>query len=282
VTLRPLALLLLWILAGCAARESSAPDAQSTVAPTTTRVAQDGSSEEIPAASKPSAREPEQAATRPEIQIERVEGKNPVLVQGDARTFENTVSLRLRDATGALLQETFTTSVGEMGQHNPYEASLWVTRDPGPQITVEVFEHSANDGSIRSLARRTLPYDVERVPIQLFFPVGDCTKIQPFRRTVPKSVAMARLLLEALLAGPTAEETKRGASGVFPRGAAIRSVVLRGDELQVDFNERLTNVGGSCTAQAIRDTVTRTLLQLPSIKRVRISARGNVEQALQP
>lgn len=278
------------MLAGCGAPDTSAPAAQTAADPGTTRVAQDGSTEETvspstapaTAPASPASRPEVPPATRPEIRIEHIDARNPVLVRGDARTFENSVSLRIRDASGALIHETFTTSVGEMGQHNPYEASLWITRDPGATITVEAFEYSANDGSVRSLTRRTVPYAVERVPIALFFPVGDCTKLVKFSRTVPKSVAMARLLLEALLAGPTPDEARRGASGVFPKGSAIRSVALRGDELHVDFNERLRNVGGSCAAQAIRDTVTRTLLQLPNVKRVRISAQGSVEQALQP
>src|SRR5688572_800199 len=71
------------------------------------------------------------ASTQPkEITIERVTAANPVVVEGRARTFENNVIVRVRDARGGLIVEDFTTANGEMGQHNPFRAELFVTRDP--------------------------------------------------------------------------------------------------------------------------------------------------------
>jgi hypothetical protein len=204
-------------------------------------------------------------------------------VKGHARTFENSVSSRLRDARGALIVETHVTSVGAMGTHNPFEAQLWLVADPGEQVTVEAFEYSAKDGSVRSLARKTTAYAVDRVPIRLLFPAGDCDRLGTFTRQVPKSKAMARLLVEALLAGPTSPERARGATPAFPdRGGEVRSVILREGELTVDFDESLRNVGGACAAQAIRASVTQTLQQLPTVKRVVITAGGSRELALQP
>ena len=174
------------------------------------------------------------------------------------------------------------TSVGEMGTHNPYEARLWVTRDPGASVTVEAFEYSAKDGSIRSLTRKEMPWSVDRIEATLLFPAGDCTRIVPFLRPMPKSAAMARLLVEALLAGPTAEEKGAGASAPFPRGSDVNSVILRNGIITVDFNERLQNAGGACAATAIRESVTQTLKRLPSIKEVVITAGGSRELALQP
>jgi hypothetical protein len=69
---------------------------------------------------------------------------------------------------------------------------------------------------------------------------------------------------------------------VFPRGSDVKSVVLRDGTLTVDFNERLQNVGGSCVASAIRQSVTRTLQQLPTVKQVVITAAGSEKLALQP
>jgi hypothetical protein len=68
----------------------------------------------------------------------------------------------------------------------------------------------------------------------------------------------------------------------FPKGSAIASVKMSGSTVTVDFNERLQNVGGSCAAQAIRASVEKTLLQLPSVKRVVITAGGSERLALQP
>lgn len=217
-----------------------------------------------------------------EIYIDSVTAENPLVVKGRARTFENNVVLRVRDARGEILVEDFTTSAGEMGHHNPFEAQLWITRDPGGRVTVDAFEYSAKDGSVRSLVSRETAYNVDLVSGRLTFPTSDCTKLATFERKVPKSVAMARLLVEALLAGPTPAERTAGATSPFPKGSDVRSVILRNGEVTVDFNERLQNVGGACAASAIRESVTRTLRELPTVRSVVITAGGSRELALQP
>jgi len=216
------------------------------------------------------------------IYLDDVTPGNPVLVKGRARTFENAVSIRARDANGAVIAEEHVTSVGEMGQHNPFTAEVWLVRDPGSRITIEALEYSAKDGSEQSLVSRTIAQHLDPIAVKLVFPLQDCTRFADFTRRVPKSVAMARLLVEALLAGPIDAEKSAGASSPFPQGSNVRSVVLRNGELTVDFNERLQNVGGSCAALAIRESVTRTLTQLPTVKRVVITAAGSRDLALQP
>ncbi|HEX7807962.1 MAG TPA: Gmad2 immunoglobulin-like domain-containing protein, partial [Thermoanaerobaculia bacterium] len=82
-----------------------------------------------------------------EITIEEVDVANPIVVKGRARTFENNVVVRARGADGKIITETFTTSEGESGQHNPYRATIWLARDPGDRVTIEALEYSAKDGS---------------------------------------------------------------------------------------------------------------------------------------
>ena len=216
------------------------------------------------------------------IYLEEVVPANPVILRGRARTFENNVVVRVRDDKGNSIAEDFTTSVGEMGTHNPFVAEIWLVRTPGKQITAEAFEYSAKDGSVQSLDSRTAPFDVEPVTVTLVFPTSDCTKFEEFGRAVPKTPSMARLLVEALVAGPTDEEKAKGASAPFPKGSDVRSVILRDGVLTVDFNERLQNVGGSCAATAIREAVTRTVRKLPTVRSVVITAAGSEPLALQP
>jgi hypothetical protein len=122
-----------------------------------------------------------------------------------------------------------------------------------------------------------------RMQVTLEFPVGnDCIETRPFTRIVPESPAVARLLVEALIAGAVPAERAEGAVSPFPEGSDVNSVVLRAGVLTVDFNERLRNVGGSCAATAIRRSVTRTLERLPTVKRVVITAAGSEKLALQP
>jgi hypothetical protein len=226
------------------------------------------------------------APSRPEaareIYIDSVEPGNPLVVRGRARTFENTVQVLARDAAGNVITEVFTTSVGEMGNHNPYEAQVWLVRDPGPRFTLEAFEYSANDGSVRSLVSRPMSAPTERMSVTLMFPTSDCTTTKPFTRTLPRAVGVAQLLMHALVAGPTAEEKSAGAVGAFPAGARVKSVILRDGVVTVDFNERLQNVGGACAASAIRAAVSATLTRLPGVQRVVITAGGSEPLALQP
>jgi hypothetical protein len=217
-----------------------------------------------------------------EITIENVELGNPLTISGRARTFENNVVLRARDAKGALITEGFTTADGDMGHHNPYRGSLFLTRDPGNRVIVEALEYSAKDGSERSLVRAERPFAVETVGARLFFPDQSCTGVKPYSRRIPKTVSVARLLVEALIAGPIAAEKQKGAAAPFPKGSALQSVNLRDGTLTVDFNERLRNVGGSCQAQMIRASVTETLGALPTVKKVVITAGGSEALALQP
>jgi hypothetical protein len=227
-------------------------------------------------------REPQRSAAL-EIYIDSVVPTNPLVVSGRARTFENTVQLRARDSDGNIISTEHVTSVGEMGHNNPYTAQLWIARDPGPRLTVEAFEYSAADGTVRSLTSKVVPYNRGRTQVTLDLPVGnDCIETRAFTRVVPKSVGVARLLVEALIAGPDAAEKAAGAISPFPQGSDVNSVVLRDGVLTVDFNERLRNVGGSCAATAIRQSVTRTLARLPTVTRVVISAAGSEKLALQP
>lgn len=217
-----------------------------------------------------------------EITIENVETGNPLTISGRARTFENNVVLRARDAEGGLITESFTTAQGDMGTHNPYRGSLFLTSYPGRTIVVEALEYSAKDGSERSLVRVQRPFNVERIQAQLYFPDAECAGVNAYTRDMPKSISSARLLLEALVQGPIAPEKLRGAVSMFPAGSRIESVNLRNGTLTVDFNERLRNVGGACRAQMIRASVTETLRRLPNVQKVVITAGGSEQLALQP
>ena len=242
---------------------SETPSAQSTVA-------------EPPAVIPPVINE------QPNITIANVEIANPLVISGLARTFENNVVMRALAADGSVVTEGFTTATGEMGQHSPYRGTLWLTRDPGNRITVEAFEYSAKDGSVTNKATVEKPFSVELVEATLYFSDENCTGVKPYTRRIPKSISMARLLVETLVQGPTADERSRGAAVAFPEGSAVQSVILRDGTLTVDFNERLQNVGGSCRAQMIRAAVTETLKRLPAVKKVVITAGGSEKLALQP
>jgi Immunoglobulin-like domain of bacterial spore germination/Sporulation and spore germination len=258
-----------FLVIGCAAPEAPAPSVPETPAPAVpapTVTEAPPPSQESPS----TTREPERVRN---ISIGNVEVANPLVVTGTARTFENNVVLRARASDGSLITETFTTATGEMGQHSPYRATLWLTRDPGPRVIVEALEYSARDGAEQSLVRVERPFNVETIEARLFLPDKDCTRVNPVTRRIPKSISHARLLVEALIADRATP---------FPKGSRVESINLRDGTLTVDFNERLRNVGGSCAAQMIRASVTETLRALPNVKKVVITAAGSEALALQP
>jgi hypothetical protein len=212
---------------------------------------------------------------------------NPLRLEGRARTFENNVTLELSDEAGAPILTSWATATGEMGELSPWATELWVTNWPGAELTIRAVEYSAKDGSPRAVDEVRLRNESEPREITLYFPHmgrsgGDCTRVYPVTRRVPATVSMARLLTEALIQGPTEGEKADGFSSDFPRSGRVQSIALRDGTLTIDFTSDLQNVGGSCRVQAIRASIEETMLQLPTVERVRILAGGSEELALQP
>ncbi len=73
---------------------------------------------------------------------------NPVVIRGEARVFENTVSLRVRDGDGRVLAETFTTAnSADIGLFGPFSISVTYEDPDYSYGSIEVYEESARDGS---------------------------------------------------------------------------------------------------------------------------------------
>ena len=73
---------------------------------------------------------------------------SPLKVQGEARVFEGTVNLRLKEKDGEVLIEDFTTAQSpEMGQFGPFEKELPYSQPAKAEGILEVFQISAKDGS---------------------------------------------------------------------------------------------------------------------------------------
>jgi hypothetical protein len=211
---------------------------------------------------------------------------NPFEVRGRARTFENHVTIRVLDENKKILVETHATATGDLGQLNPFHRSIILTRPPGKEVTVELLDHSAKDGSLRERVAQTVAYEVPDTSMKLYFSAPgsgtDCTRVVAAERPAPKSKSMIRATVEALMAGPSMAEMKRGLSAPFPRGASIRGVNLRDGVAIVDFDESMRNVGGACRAQALRAMIEKSLGDIAGVKSVEIRAGGSRELALQP
>jgi hypothetical protein len=212
---------------------------------------------------------------------------NPMTISGTARTFENHVSIRIRDEEGIVIARAYATAAGDLGSFNPWSTEVFLTSHPGRRLQVEAFDVSAKDGSEQSLVRVESPYEVERKTYRIFFPdsnnsPADCSVVKAFEREMPVSRSAARLVVEALLDGPTASSKLAGATALFPEGTEVRSIAIRNATAIVDLNERAENVGGACRAQAIRAALEQSLMALGGIRKVEVRAMGSAARALQP
>lgn len=258
------------LLVGCASPQEEPVTATVSSPPPSPTTSTGPAANDVETPSRPPATP---APAEANITIDRVEIANPIVITGTARTFENNVALRVVDAKGAVIAEDFATATGEMGTHSPYRGTVWITRDPGPRVTVQALEYSAKDGSEQSVVSVERPFGVEMIEVYLTLATPDCNGTVVEKQRIPKSVSHARLLVETLM---------RSRKTPFPQGSRVRSINLRDGVLTVDFNERLQNVGGACRAGMIREMVTKTLMRVPNVKRVVITAAGSEALALQP
>ncbi len=72
---------------------------------------------------------------------------SPLRAEGTANTFEATFAFTITDADGGLLAENFVTATSGTGTRGTFEFSESFTADAGEEITLTVFENSAEDGS---------------------------------------------------------------------------------------------------------------------------------------
>jgi hypothetical protein len=83
---------------------------------------------------------------------------SPLVVRGEARVFENAVSVRLRSSDGTILAETFTTAdAPDVGQFGPFEVRLTFSEPTTTTGTLEVFSQSPKDGS--EINKVTIPVE---------------------------------------------------------------------------------------------------------------------------
>jgi hypothetical protein len=83
---------------------------------------------------------------------------SPVSVQGTANVFEATVSIRILDADGKKIADTFTTATCGTGCRGDYSEAVAFDVADRQEGVIEVFEASAEDGS---------PLHMVRIPVTL-------------------------------------------------------------------------------------------------------------------
>lgn len=214
----------------------------------------------------------------------------PLTISGEARVFENSVNIRLRNASGTELVEVVTTATAtSTGQYGAFTASVTYPA-PGTQTgTVEVFTLSAQDGS--EIEKVIIPITfvaTQTSTVRLYFSntrfdpnMTACQTTHPTDRRLAQTPAIANAALTALLEGPTVTEQERGYRTNIPTDVRLQSLRIENGTAFADFNSAL-NVGGSCRVQAIRSQIENTLKQFATVNNVVISVNGSTTDVLQP
>jgi hypothetical protein len=73
---------------------------------------------------------------------------SPVAIVGSADVFEATVNIRVLDANGEVVAESFATATCGTGCRGDFRTQIDVPIDAEQPGTIQVFEYSAKDGSM--------------------------------------------------------------------------------------------------------------------------------------
>lgn len=118
-----------------------------------------------------------------------------------------------------------------------------------------------------------------RIKIYFYHEPGEYIDLSPVTRVI-RSAAPARAAIEALLAGPTAAEKKRGFGGLArAHEFAIGSLTIRDGVARINFVASRTWAGfpGDTAPIRFKKAVELTLGQFPNVRRVVVSLNGDLD-----
>ena len=94
------------------------------------------------------------------------------------------------------------------------------------------------------------------------------------RRTHQPTLRVATAAIEALLAGPTAEEGDSGLASAVPSGTRLLGIAIHTGIAAVDLTSEFQSGGGSHSMQLRLGQVVYTLTQFPTVQKVRFLLDG--------
>lgn len=206
------------------------------------------------------------------------------------------VTLRWQDGTE--LSRTYTLLEGEDGRGLLIESLWWEGKELAfPPTQPATLEIRSLEGTL--LARQELTVlrwdDPEVQPVTLYFVRGE--ELVPVQVYVPRTVRIGTVALEELLWGPPPH--KAGLQTAIPLPAEVLRYPGRGPDwgprvrllrlkieggiATADFSRELRAYGGgSLRVLLIRQQITRTLQEFPSVREVVIAIEGETEGVLEP
>ena len=229
--------------------------------------------------------------------------ESPLFIKGKARGnwyFEADFPVKLFDDNGYLLGITIAQALGDWMTEDfvPFSATLPFAVPFTPKGRL-ILEKDNPSGLLEYADELTIPVYFKKAPeisqefmtVKIFLsdsrfvgePYFDCSRTIAVERQVPKTLAVTKTAIEALLRGATQEEINQGFVSNINSGVRIQKLIIENGVAKIDFDEQLEfQVGGSCRVAAIRAQITETLNQFPTVDSVIISINGRTEDILQP
>jgi len=208
----------------------------------------------------------------------------PVVIKGQARVFENTVSYRIKDSDESILLENYVTADSkDIGEFGSFEVAVNYPEPKGEKGKIEVFEYSAEDGSeINKVEIPIMFKKVESINVKVFFGnrkenvnSESCDQVFEIERRIPKTQSVAKQSLLELINGPTSGEGDDGSFSEINGNVKINKIIVEGGIAKVGFSKELIDgISGSCELQTIKAQIISTLKQFPTIKDVQITIDG--------
>jgi spore germination protein GerM len=133
----------------------------------------------------------------------------------------------------------------------------------------------------------------DNITVDLYWVVGE--EVQPVSRTIPYTTAVGTATLQALLKGipptgmytaiPTPDEIQGypGRQEDWGNHVQLLNLTIADGVATANFSQEIHAYGGgSARVQAIRQQITQTLRQFPTVHEVVIAVEGETEGVLQP
>ncbi len=118
----------------------------------------------------------------------------------------------------------------------------------------------------------------QQAEVSVYFLRGE--RLATTRREIPWTPRVGTAALDALLAGPTADEQSIGFSSAIPPGTRLLGLTIENGVASVDLSGEFAAGGGSLTMLARVAQVVFTLTQFPSVQGVQFRLDGQPVEAL--
>jgi len=116
------------------------------------------------------------------------------------------------------------------------------------------------------------PAQTSTMDVRVYLLRGD--KLDVAHRAVARTQQVATAAMQALLAGPTADEAAAGLGTTVPTGTRLLGISIAGGTATVDLSGAFASGGGSLSMMARLAQVTFTLTQFPTVDRVAFHLDG--------